>query len=342
MMELLRVHGANDMRVDQVPLPDIGPRDVLVRVGAVGVCGTDLSCVAVGGLGGGAPLAAPLPLGHEFAGVIEKVGSEVGDIQPGLRCAVNPDSGLIGCGGATGAFAPFILIPEAKLGTDICPIPDTLSLERAALAEPLSVALHGINIANPKPSSKVVVLGAGPIGLCAVVCLRHLGITDIVVADLSDARLERALALGARATVNPGRESLAGQIGEVHGTGERFGMPYVDTDCFIDAAGSGKALEEILGVAKYRARIVVIALHKKPLPIDLWKMMANEYMISGSIAADRADEFNQCLDILADDSIDLSPLISHRFSFDDVEQAFLIATDVDRSAKVMVNFPELN
>lgn len=337
-MPLARVHGVRDMRVDEVQMPAIGPRDVLVRIGATGVCGSDLGYVAAGGLGGGAPLSAPLPIGHEFAGVVEQVGAEVRGIEPGQRCAVNPDAGLIGGGGPSGAFAPFILVPDARAGWDICPIPDSLPLEKAALAEPLSVGLHGINIGRVQPGDKVVVLGAGPIGLCTVVCLRHRGVTDILIADLSDARLERARQLGAAVTVNPAREPLVEAIGKAHGTGKRFGMPFVGSDVIIDAAGAQKVLGELLDVAKFRARIVIVALHKKPMPIDLWKMMANEFSISGSIATDREDEFNECLKMLADGAIDVEPLISHRIDFSELDEAFRIAADTDASAKVIVTF----
>lgn len=337
-MPLLQVHGVNDMRLDEVAVPEVGPRDVLVRVGAIGVCGSDLGYVTGGGLGGGGELTEPLPIGHEFAGVVERAGSEVQGIAPGQRCAVNPDVGVIGGGGPTGAFAPFILIPQAQLGIDICPIPDSLSLEKAALAEPLSVGLHGVNIGQAKAGEKVVILGAGPIGLCTIICLRHRGIDDIVIADLSDARLERARQLGARVTINPSREPLAARVGEAHGTGDRFGMPFVGSDIIIDAAGSAKALEELLDVAKFRARIVVVALHKKPMPVNLWKMMANEFSITGSIATDRADEFNECLAMLAESAIDVEPLISHRIGFEQVEEAFRIASDTERSAKVIVTF----
>lgn len=337
-MPLLRVHGVNDMRLDDVPVPEIGPHDVLVRVGAIGVCGSDLGYVAGGGLGGGGELSEPLPIGHEFAGIVERVGAQVQGISPGQRCAVNPDTGFIGGGGPTGAFAPFILIPQAQLGIDICPIPDSLSLDQAALAEPLSVALHGINIGLAKAGDKVVILGAGPIGLSTIICLRHRGIDDIVIADLSDSRLERARQLGARVTINPSRESLTAAIGEAQGKGERFGMPFVGTDIVIDAAGSPKALEELLDVAKFRARIVVVALHKKPMPLNLWKMMANEFSISGSIATDRADEFNECLAMLAEGTIDVEPLISHRIGFDRVEEAFQVAANTEQSAKVIVTF----
>ena len=339
-MKLARVHGPGDMRLDDVPVPVAGPADVVVRILASGICGSDLGYIAKGGLGGAEPLAAPMPLGHEFAGVVASVGAEVQCLTVGKRCAVNPDDGYIGNGGPEGGMAPFILVPNARIGSTIYPIPDDLPIDKAALAEPLSVALHAINIAGPGPGSKVVVLGAGPIGLSTVICLRDKGVTDIVAVDLSDARLEKAGKLGATTLVNAARQSLPEVLGQVHGQGERFGAPYVGTDVFLDTAGSIAALETVLDVAKYRAKVVIVALHKAPLSLNLYKLMANEIMISGSIAVQRHAEFGACLDMLAKGSIDIEPLVSHRIPFDQIEDAMRTAADVDGSAKVMLLFPE--
>ena len=95
-MKLARVHGPGDVRLDDVDVPTPGPRDVVIKVEACGICGSDLGYIAAGGLGGGHPLSEPLPIGHEFAGVVESVGSEVLDVTPGTRVAVNPDDGFIG------------------------------------------------------------------------------------------------------------------------------------------------------------------------------------------------------------------------------------------------------
>jgi 2-desacetyl-2-hydroxyethyl bacteriochlorophyllide A dehydrogenase len=337
LMPLARVHGPGDMRIDHIAAPAPGPRDVVVQVGACGICGSDLGYVAKGGLGGPA-LAEPLPIGHELAGTVVALGEQVEGIALGMRCAVNPDDGLIGGGGPEGAMAPYLLVPDARVGTTLFPIPETLSFEEAALAEPLSVALHGINIAGAKPGAKVVVLGAGPIGLSTIALLRHRGVDDIVAADLSDTRLERARQMGATHLVNPGRDELIDAVGAAHGTGTRFGFPYVDTDIFIDTAGALPALEAVVEAAKYRARIVVVALYAKPLQLNLWKLMANEITLSGSIAVMRHAEFGECVDLLAARSIDVAPLISHRIGFDSIHDAFAIAADTNQSAKVMLTF----
>ncbi|SFR90584.1 Threonine dehydrogenase [Sphingomonas jatrophae] len=338
VMRSARVHGPGSVSVDAVPVPAIGAGDVLVRVRACGICGSDLGYIAAGGLGGGVPLAEPLTLGHEFAGVVEAVGPGVDGVEPGLRIAVNPDAGFIGGGGPDGAMAPLIRVQAAALGSTLFALPDHVSDEQGALAEPLSVALHGLRMVDAKPGDKVAVLGAGPIGLCAVAMLRHLGMRDIAIVDRVQSRLDRALALGATLAVNTAETDLADALAGLHGEGERFGTRFVGTDLFVDAAGAAPLLTDVIAVAKLRARISVIALYKKPAPIDLWKVMANEIMLTGSIALDRADEFGEALAMIGEGKVDLAPMVSHRFAFDRFDEAIAVAGDADRSAKVMLHF----
>ncbi|QGP81284.1 zinc-binding dehydrogenase [Sphingobium sp. CAP-1] len=337
-MRLARVHGPGDVRLDQVDLPRPGPGEILVRVGACGICGSDLSYIAQGGLGGVEPLNAPLPIGHEFAGTVAAIGPDVSGIDIGTRVAVNPDHGFIGGGGPDGAMAPFIRVSGAVVGETLFPLPDHVSFDAAALAEPLSVGLHALKIMQVQPQDKVAILGAGPIGLCTVAMLRHLGVRDIAIFDRVESRLERARALGATLACNVDRESMTDALSRAHGHGERFGSLYVGTDVFIDAAGAPAALTEAIGIAPYRARIAIVALHKKHCPIDLWRMMANEIHMSGSIAVDRAAEFGEALTMIANGQQDLNSLISHHFDFGDFHEALSVAADADRSAKVMLTF----
>lgn len=337
-MPLARVHGPGDVRLDDVPVPACGPGDVLVRVGACGICGSDLGYIAQGGLGGVEPLKSPLPIGHELAGTVIAVGEGVSGIAPGLRVAVNPDRAYIGGGGPDGAMAPYMRVSGAEIGETLFPLPDGLPFAEAALAEPLSVGLHGLRVANVTASDKVAILGAGPIGLCTLVMLRHLGVTDVAIFDRVDERLDRARALGAGLAVNTTHEALPAALARYHGAGERFGAPFVDTDVFIDCAGSAAALAQALDVAKYRARVAVIALHHQPLSLDLWRMMANEITISGSIADARAAEFAEAIAMLGQRQTDLAPLISHSFDFARFHEALAVAADSARAAKVILTF----
>lgn len=339
-MRLARVHGPGDVRLDTVPVPVAGAGEVVVQVRACGVCGSDLGYIAQGGLGGVEPLTAPLPIGHELAGTVVAVGPGVEGVAVGLRVAVNPDLAYIGGGGPDGGMAPYIRVAGARLGHTLFALADNVTFAQAALAEPLSVALHGLRVANVKPGDRVAILGAGPIGLCTVIMLRDMGVEDIAIFDRVDSRLKRATALGAALAVNVVREPLTEALARFHGEGERFGARCVNTNVFVDAAGSPAALSGAIEVAPLHARISVIALHKKPLAIDLFRLMANELSLFGSIADDRAAEFGDCVDMLARTDQDLAPLISHSYDFSHFHEALATAADVAGSAKVMLTFPE--
>jgi L-iditol 2-dehydrogenase len=337
-MQLARVHGPGDIRVDDVPVPTCGPGDALVRVGACGVCGSDLGYIAQGGLGGVEPLREPLPIGHEFAGTVVAVGGGVDGVSAGMRVAVNPDRGYIGGGGPEGAMAQFIRVSGAEIGDTLFPLPDALPFSEASLAEPLSVALHGLRVARVRAGDSIAIMGAGPIGLCAVIMARHLGIERIAIFDRVDERLARARALGAGLAGNVLHEPMTEALARYHGEGERFGSRHVETDVFVDCAGSTAALAEVLAVAKCRARVSVIALHHAPLSLDLWRMMANEITVAGSIADSRAEEFGEAIAMLAQGGHDLSPLISHRMDFSRFHEALATAADARSAAKVILTF----
>lgn len=337
LMRQVRLHGVDDLRFDEMPAPVAGPRDVLVKVAACGICGSDIGYAAQGGLA--AATTGPLALGHEFSGTIAAVGAEVRDLAPGMRVVVNPDFNMIGSGAPEGGFAPLVLVRNARRGEAIHVIPDALPADLAALAEPLSVALHGVNRAEVGPGSKVVVLGAGAIGLGAVVGLRRRGVTDIVSVDLSPQRLELARRLGASHTINPKEQDLREALTAAHGGGDRYGWPIVHSDAFIDAAGAAPALQQAVALAPVGARLVIVALYKQPVPIDLVQVMAKELVITGSIAYP-TDEFTEVVGMLSAGEVDVSPMISHRFAFDDFPAAFATARDTARALKVMVEFPE--
>src|SRR5215510_13678361 len=157
----LRIHGPNEVSLDEVPTPELGPRDALLRVKACGICGSDLGYISYGGVAG--PRPEPTPIGHEFSAVIERVGSEVRRYRPGARVVVNPLplGNMIGNGGELGAFAPEVIVRDVESGGLLFPIPDDLPFDRAALAEPLGVGTHAIDRCGLVPGEKVVIFGAG-------------------------------------------------------------------------------------------------------------------------------------------------------------------------------------
>ena len=333
-MKALRIHGVGDIRVDEIPLPTAAAQEVLLRIKACGICGSDLGYIAQGLSRDG---GRPWPLGHEAAGIVVDAGAEVVGFSVGDRVAINPMArrdNIIGNGGGEGAFADYLLIraPDEYL----FPVPADLPAERAAIAEPLAVALHAVNRASLRPSDKVVVLGAGPIGLAATYWLSLRGVADIVVVDQSPERLARAQALGAHHLVDTGKVGLGQALERHHGTSAPlFGKPTIDSDVFLDMAGAGALLEQLLGFGKSGSRIVLTALYKAPVPLDLRALLLREMSIVAAVGYPM--EFAEALAVLSGAGDALDPYISDRFAFADIDAAFDAARD-PASGKVMVVF----
>jgi threonine dehydrogenase-like Zn-dependent dehydrogenase len=164
-----------------------------------------------------------MPLGHEPAGEVVEIGGDVTGISVGDHVVINPmaaPSGIIGNGGATGALADYLLIEHAVRGKSLEVVANHIPFEVAALNEPMAVARHGVNQVAPKPSDKVAVFGAGPIGLGATMGFKSVGVQHVTVVDLIPSRVEKALQVGADAIINSADEDVARRLIELHGAGE--------------------------------------------------------------------------------------------------------------------------
>jgi len=333
-LPLVRIHAPGQLSLDAVAAPEPGPDDVLVAVQQCGICGSDLGYTAMGGLPG-YPL--PMPLGHELAAVVERVGSRVQGFAPGDRVVVNPTAGgnAIGNGGAEGGFAPLLLVRGVSRDNGILfRLPDSLSDEEGALVEPLSVAMHAANRSELSAGDKLVIFGAGPIGLGVLLVARYLGLDHCVVVDRSERRLALARALGATA-VPAGDDGLAARLCAEFGSVQYLGQTLPDIDVLIEATGVGAVFEQCVQLARFRSRLTVVGVHKAPAQIDLLSVLARELRISGSMAY--PDEFPAVIDMLASGRVNASALISHRFPLSAFEQAFAVASNPNEAVKVMVD-----
>jgi (R,R)-butanediol dehydrogenase / meso-butanediol dehydrogenase / diacetyl reductase len=334
-MRVVNIHGVDDVRLDPVDPPRLGSSDVVVKVKACGICGSDLTYIKVGGIHrkpGGVT-----PIGHEAAGEVIAVGSTVQGVSVGQRVIINPmmTTSYVGSGGPEGAFTEELLVRDARVGDSLLPIPEGLPYDIAALTEPLAVALHGVNRAQVGPGDKVAVFGCGPIGLSMVLWLIDRGVTDVVALDLSAERLDRAMALGARAVINPARENLRARLLELHGSARVFSREAVGTDAYIDAAGAPNILSDVVNLAKLHSRMVVTAAYVKPVPFDLGAMLTTEMTITTAVGY--PTEMPDVIAALPRLRDKVATLISHRFPFDKVIEAFGVA-GTPGSAKVMVDF----
>ena len=255
-------HGKQDVRVETREIPQIGPKDVLLRVLAGGICGTDINIIKYGSEMG---IRFGQEFGHELFGEIVEVGADVpSDVVKGLKVGVNPitakRAGRRYCL-EVGAFSQYIVIEDAAIHYNLYPFADGVNPLEAVLMEPMSVGFHGAFSIEPKAGEKIVVLGAGPIGLSAVAGLIGEGVKDIVVVDIDDWRLAKAQELGAK-TVNTMRISLKDGLADILGTVNVYGQELPDVDGFVDAAGAPILFEQVMQIVKPNARYAVIAVYK--------------------------------------------------------------------------------
>lgn len=334
-MNLLTIHDVNDVRLDPYQRPEAGPEDVVVKMKACGICGSDLSYIKFGGIPTPGTITA---LGHEGAGEILEVGSAVEGISVGQRVVVNPmqTPSNIGSGGPEGAFTEELLVREARLGASILPIPEGISYEVAAMAEPLAVAMHGVNRAEVKAGDKVVLFGCGPIGLGMVLWLVDRGI-DVVALDLAAERRERALALGAQAAFDPTQVDLRAELVKLHGEAPSYGRVGVGTDAFIDAAGAPNILADVVGMAKFHSRLVITAAYMKPIEFPVGRMLTSEMTITTAMGY--PTEMPDVIAAMPRLKDKIEGMISHRLPLERVMEGLKIAATPE-SCKVMININE--
>ena len=341
-MKAAVIHGARDLRIEPVAEPATGAGQVMVRVRAGGICGSDLHYYQDGGFGT-VRVREPMVLGHEVAGVVLEVGAGVTRVAPGDHVAVDPSLPCGQCrycragmarhcldmrfyGSAMrmphvgGGFREVLVCAEVQA----VPVPPGLPLEHAAFAEPLAVCLHAVNQAGPMLGRRVLVTGCGPIGALAIMAARHAGAAEVVATDLADAPLAVARRIGADLAVNVAREP---------GGLDRFAADKGWFDVVIEASGSGAALASVLAVARPGAVVVRLGIGgDAALPMNV--VTAKEIELRGSFRFDA--EFAVAAGFIASGAIDVAPLLTEVVPLDDAVRAFELAGDRSRAMKVQL------
>lgn len=334
-MKSVRTGTAGNVDVVEVERPVPGPTDALVRIRACGICGTDTGYVALGG----SPVTGELKsiaLGHEPAGEVVEVGAQVSGLRVGDRVVLNPmypRGDLLGNGGTQGGMSEYVLVKDVVVGTSLALVPEEVPFDVAALNEPLAVALHAVNRSGAEPDDKVVVFGAGPIGLGAAIWLKLRGVKHVVVVDVLPERLERALAVGADAVVNSATEDLTSRLTELHGAATNaLGAPRAGTDIYIDAAGAAAVMDTAMANAKWGAKLVMVAVQKKP--VEVAGMLRSEMTLVASMGY--PTELFEVTPNLARHWQLFAQLISHRVPLTEAQHAFQLALTPGAAEKVVV------
>lgn len=340
----LQIHAPDDLRlVEQAP-EQPGPGEVLVRVGYGGICGSDLHYFHHGGFGT-VRIKRPMILGHEVAGTVEAVGKGVTRVAPGDRVAVNPSRPCKACsycleglpnqcldmrfyGSAMrdphveGAFRTLLRCEAVQCEK----VAEGVPLHLAALAEPFSVGLHGVNRAGPLLNKRVLVSGCGPIGTLAIAAALVHGAAEVVAVDVAAAPLVIAKAMGAHEAIDVAADPTWTQ---------RFSANKGTFDVMLECSGNAAALRAGLEVMRPRGVVVQLGLGGD-IAIPQNVIVAKELDIRGSFRFHA--EFALAVRLINEGRVNLAPVVTHTMALAQAREAFELASDRSRAMKVLLDF----
>lgn len=327
--------GPGQIRVEARDVPRPGPTDILVEVKACGLCGTDVHI-----LDGQYPATPGIALGHEYAGVVVEIGSDVAGLRSGDAVSVDPN---IACGrcpacrrgdvhlcdslqalGVTrdGGFAELCRLPA----TQAHGLPAGLAMEHWALVEPLSCCLHGLDLAGIRPGDRVVILGAGPIGLMMVQLARGAGAALVLVADPVPGKREMALTLGADEAVDPQGQSLGDVLRQRAPDG---------ADVVLECVGLPATAAQALELPRRGGTVVWFGVSPPgaTIPVEPYAVYRRELTIRAAFV--NPHTFARAVTLLAQGRVKAAPLISHRFGLAGVVEA-IATVKAGRAIKALV------
>lgn len=314
-MQALQLTEYRKLELATLERPTVGAEDVLVRVRACGICGSDVH----GFDGSTGRRIPPLVMGHESSGVVEEIGASVTRTRVGEHVALDS---LLSCGkcelcrnGKTnmcadrrilgvsctefrqpGAFAEYIVVPQQA----VYPVPDDMPFEHAALVEPVSVALHAVSRLRIDLGDSAAVVGSGMIGLLAIQALRIAGCDEVIAIDLDDDRLRLAKELGATAALNPSHTDAVAAVLEWTGG---WGV-----DVALEVVGAAKPIATAINCTRRGGQIGLVGNLSAEVPLPLQTVVTRELALVGTLAS--AGEYPRAIELIASGAIQVAPLIS--------------------------------
>lgn len=340
MRALVKSRRESGLWMEDVPKPQVGPNDVLVKVQKTGICGTDIH-IYNWDEWSQRTIKTPMHIGHEFMGVVAEVGSEVTGFKPGDRVS---GEGHITCGNCrncragkrhlcrntvglgvnrVGCFAEYVSIP----GFNIFKLPVGVPDEIAAFFDPLGNAVHTA-LSFDLVGEDVLITGAGPIGVMAAAICRHVGARHVVLTDVNDFRLELGKKLGATRTVNVANEDL-GKVMEEIGMAEGF-------DVGLEMSGNGSAFKQMFKTMNHGGRVALLGIPTSELAID-WNQVIFKGLILKGIYGREMFETWYKMTAMLQSGLDVSAVITHRYPAAQFKEAFEVMR-TGQSGKVVLDW----
>ncbi len=331
-MQAVVYYAPGDIRVEEIPIPQAGPDELRVKIDACAVCGTDLKSYKQGN----PRIKAPLPMGHEFTGLVDTVGQRVHGFAIGERVVM---ATTVSCGrcrycregwrnlcldlapmGFTypGGMAEYTVIPARALENGhVIKVPPGIPAEQAALAEPLSCAVNSIRQCNLRQGDVVVVLGAGPLGLMNACVARALGAGKIILAEVSEARLAQAAQFGCDLLINSAQENLVAKVKDATEGG-------LGADLVVVAAPAAQPQEIALDLVRRRGTVCLFAslpVGQSLLQLDSRKIHYGELRVIGT-SDSTPEHVREAVALMASRAIPTDKLVTHILPLDGIFQAY--------------------
>jgi threonine 3-dehydrogenase len=339
MKALVKAQAEPGLTLADVPVPEVGRDDVLIRVLRTGVCGTDLHIYQWDGWAR-ANVTPPMVIGHEFVGEVMDTGSDVRDLCSGdlvsgeghlvcgrcrncmagrrVQCAHTKGVGV----NYPGAFAEYVALPA----TNVWRHPPDIDLDVAAIFDPFGNAVHTA-LTFPVLGEDVLITGAGPIGLMAAIVARHAGARYVVITDVSEYRLDLAKRIGVTMAANVAQLSTADVMREL---GMREGF-----DVGFEMSGKPGALRDMLASMTHGGKIAILGLPAEEFGIDWAHLVTNMITVKGIYGRQMFETWYE-MSVLIQSGLDISPVITHRFDAADYEQAFATVRDAQCGKVVLI------
>jgi L-iditol 2-dehydrogenase len=342
-MRTVKLTGIRQMNVMEVPDPQIiNSSDVLIKMTTIGVCGSDMHYYTTGRIGDQV-VTYPFTIGHEGAGIVEKIGSAVTMVKPGDRIAIDPAMPcgqcdqckvgrphtcrkllFLGCPGQVeGCLSEYLVMPE----TSCFPIPEKLTLLEAALSEPLSIGVYAVKLSKMKPRLNVGILGCGPIGLSVLAALSVNKPGNIYVTDKLDYRLGFAKQSGALWTGNPNKTEITKEITTL--------QPLL-LDIVYECCGRQEAIDQAITLLKPGGQLVIVGIPETyNISFKINDLRRKEICIQN--VRRQNESVHDSLFLLSSGLINIKPWATHRFKLNETQQAFdLVANYSDNVIKAMI------
>jgi threonine 3-dehydrogenase len=340
MKALLKAKREEGIWMDDVPVPEVGVHDVMIRIQKSAICGTDVH-IYNWDEWSQKTIPVPMVVGHEYFGIVERVGIEVEAFKPGDRVS---GEGHLTCGfcrncragkrhlcrntkgvgvNRPGSFAEFLVIDAEN----VYHIPDNISDDLAAIFDPFGNAAHTA-LSFDLVGEDVLITGAGPIGVMAAAIAKHAGARHVVITDVNDYRLDLAKRMGATAAVNVGTTDLK-QVMKDLGMTEGF-------DVGMEMSGNGRAFRQMLDTMNHGGHIAMLGIMPGQEGIDWGQVVFKGLVIKGIYGREMFETWYKMVAMLQS-GLDLSPIITHRFGIDDFQKGF-DAMRSGQSGKVILDW----